>query len=94
MGCLHITSKMFSVNVYVLINCKFILPNYSYRTQELEVYCFKISTIVPCDVKFEVLMVVKSKIEVFWTVILCSTAVAYKHFRRPCHHHLQDEVGR
>jgi len=44
------------------------------------------------DVRFEVFMVVKIQVEVFWVVTLCSIVVGYQCFRGPCCFHLQGEV--
>jgi len=34
--------------------------------------------------RFEVFMVVKIQVQVFWVLTLCSAAVRYQRFRRPC----------
>jgi hypothetical protein len=41
-------------------------------------------------VRFEVFMV-KIQVEVFWSVMLCSVAVGYEHFRGPSCLHLQGD---
>jgi len=44
------------------------------------------------DVRFEVFMVVKIQVKVFWVVMLCSVVVGYQHFGGPCCLHLQGET--
>jgi hypothetical protein len=41
--------------------------------------------------RFEVFTVVMIQVEVFWFVTLCSIAVGFQYFGRPCCLHIQNE---
>jgi hypothetical protein len=42
---------------------------------------------------FEVFMVIKIQVVVFWVLTPCSVVVGYQHSRGPCCLHLQGEAG-